>query len=244
MPVVLLHGFGLDARMWEPQFERFATRFRVIRYDLRGFGRSSLPSSESYSNEEDLESLLLHMDAAPAHVVGLSMGGRFALRFAAAFPEMVRSLVLADSALDGYTWSADWQMRWKSLCGSAKSGAIEEAKRQWLEHPLFDAARSLPSCRSLLSEMVADYSGWHWHNRDTANAPSPPVGERLGDLVIPALVIVGSRDLPDFQAIAERLSAELPLARRAMIEDAGHMVNLEASESFNKVVEEFWRELG
>src|SRR5215831_18215312 len=99
-----------------------------------------------------LKALLLHLGANRAHVVGVSMGGRMALRFAAAYPEMVRSLVLADSALDGYTWSDDWQTRWKAMCESAKAGQIGEAKRQWLEHPIFHSARINPSDALLLSK--------------------------------------------------------------------------------------------
>jgi len=243
-PVVFLHGFGLDSRMWEPQFEGLRSGFRLIRYDLRGFGSSSPVPSERYAHEGDLKDVLVSAGTGPAHVVGLSMGGRMALRFAAAYPNMVRSLVLADSALDGYTWSADWQTRWKGICESAKAARGEEAKRQWLEHPLFDPARTISSCNSLLSEMIADYSGWHWCNSDTARAPSPALSERLGEIRAPALVMTGSRDLPDFQAIAEKVSLELPLARREIVEGAGHMVNLEASDLFNEIVQGFWQGLG
>ena len=76
-PVVLLHGFGLDASMWDPQWPVLQREFRVIRYDLRGFGGSSLPDG-AYSHSEDLRGLLDHLGARPAHVIGLSMGGRMA----------------------------------------------------------------------------------------------------------------------------------------------------------------------
>ena len=242
-PVVFLHGFALDARMWTPQFEAFQSAFRVIRYDLRGFGRSSLPPACEYSHEDDLRALLLHLGVKRAHIVGLSMGGRMALRFTAAHPEMVESLVLADSALDGYAWSDDWQGRWKAMCECAKAGRVEEAKRQWLEHPLFDAARAIPSCASLLSRMVDDYSGWHLVHRDLARTPSPALAERLKEIGPPSLVIMGSRDLPDFQAIGKLLAEGLPRARREMIEGAGHMVNLEAADRFNRILLGFWQEL-
>src|SRR6266700_283897 len=144
--VVFLHGFGLDSRMWEPQFKVLQSTFRVVRYDFRGFGHSSLPSHARYAHEDDLNALLSHRGAAPAHVVGLSMGVRMALRFAAMYPQSVRSLVLADSALDGQTWSADWQTRWNGMCHAARAGQLAEAKRLWLEHPLrFSTRRSILS---------------------------------------------------------------------------------------------------
>ena len=239
--VVFLHGFGLDCRMWAPQFEALQSTFRVIRYDLRGFGRSSLPQAE-YSHEDDLNALLSDLGAAPAHVVGLSMGGRMALRFAAACPQSVRSLVLADSALDGQTWSADWQRRWNGMCEAARTDQLADAKRQWVEHPLFDPARANPFAFSLLTRMVEDYSGWHWCHRDTARAPDPPLAERLGEIRARSLVITGARDIPDFQAVGEALAARLPVVQRTIIAGSGHMVNLEAPQEFNAALLAFWQE--
>lgn len=241
--VVFLHGFGLDLRMWASQFKAFQSTFRVIRYDLRGFGRSSLPPVCKYAHEEDLQALLSHLGVTSAHVVGSSMGGRMALRFALACPKMVRSLVLADSALDGYPWSDEWQRRWKAMCETAKADGIAEAKRQWLEHPLFGSARTVPSCALLLSTMIGEYSGWHWRGTDTARSPSPALSERLHEICLPSLVITGAHDVPDFQAIGNRLAGGLPRAHREIIESSGHLVNLEAPDSFNRILLEFWREL-
>jgi len=239
-PVVFLHGFGFDRRMWTPQFELFGSTFRVITYDLRGFGRSSLPPEAGYAHEDDLNALLSGLNAAPAHVVGLSMGGRMALRFAAAYPQSVRSLVLADSALDGQTWSGDWQMRWMRMCAAAKAGDLAKARRRWLEHPLFDSARAEPSSASLLEKMVEDYNGWHWHNNDTARVPEPPLAERLGKIQVRALVITGANDIPDFQSVASLLAEGLPVVNRSIIQGSGHMVNLEVPSEFNAALQCFW----
>lgn len=238
--VVFLHGFGLDSRMWTPQVEALKSRYRVIWYDLRGFGQSSLPPPSTYAHEDDLNALLVHLGASPAHVVGLSMGGRMALRFAAAYPKSLVSLVLADSALDGHSWSSDWQTRWNRLCEAARDGHLSDARGQWLQHPLFDSARDKPECASRLKLMIEDYSCWHWHNRDVARMPIPPLATRLGEIHLPALVITGSRDIPDFQAIGNTLTSGLPDAQRVVIQDAGHMVNLEAAEEFNKQLLGFW----
>jgi 3-oxoadipate enol-lactonase len=105
-PVVFVHGFGLDSSMWDPQWAAFAKRHRVIRYDMRGYGGSSVPEG-AYSHTEDLLALIDFLGAHPAHLVGLSLGGRVALRVAAQHPEVVRSLTLADPALDGHIWTED-----------------------------------------------------------------------------------------------------------------------------------------
>lgn len=242
-PVVFLHGFGLDSRMWDPQFDALQSTYRVIRYDLRGFGRSSQPPRTAYAHEDDLNALLSSLDAAPAHVVGLSMGGNMALRFAAAYPQSLRSLVLANSALDGQTWSTDWQTRWSEMRDAARAGQMAEAKRRWLEHPLFDSARANPVNAALLARMVGDYSGWHWHNKDTARVPSPPLAERLGEIRMPSLVITGAHDLSDFLRHASLLAEKLPAVRHAIILGSGHMVNLEASPEFNSTLLRFWQGL-
>ncbi|HEU4741050.1 MAG TPA: alpha/beta fold hydrolase [Meiothermus sp.] len=247
VPVVFLHGFGLDCRMWEPQLEPLARAFRVIRYDLRGYGRSSLPVArfrgegrvEPYAQTDDLLELLRHLDAVPAHLVGLSMGGQFALRFALTYPQAVRSLALADSALDGYRWSAEWQERWKGILDAARAGDLAGARQRWLHHPLFAPALEHPAVAASLTAQIDRYSGWHWVKRDPDQVPNPPALERLEQVVHPALVVVGERDLADFQAIADILAGRLPKVRRVVIAGAGHMVNLEAPDRFNREVLEF-----
>lgn len=242
-PVVFLHGFGLDLRMWTLQFEALQSTFRVIRYDLRGFGRSSVPPVSNYAHEDDLQALLLHLGVNSAHVVGLSMGGRMALRFAAAYPAMVQSLVLAASALDGYSWSDEWQRRWKAMGDTAKRDRMAEAKRQWLEHPRFSSACAVPSRALLISTMIDEYSGWHWRGTDMARTPSPALARRLETICPPCLVITGARDIPDFRAIGNLLAGGLPRARREIIASSGHMVNLEAPDIFHTILLGFWRRL-
>jgi pimeloyl-ACP methyl ester carboxylesterase len=240
-PVIFLHGFGLDLRMWEPQVSALADTFLVIRYDLRGYGRSSVPNSERYSHTDDLAALLAALHSGPAHIVGLSNGGRNALLFAMTYPQAVRSLTLADSALDGYAWSEEWKTRWNALCLAAKSGDLEGAKRSWLEHPLFAPARARPGVASRLAEMVRDYSGWHWTHRDPAVVPDPPAIALLNTIHIRTQVIVGERDLPDFGKIADLLVSGIKGASKILIPDAGHMSNMEAPTEFNEALLDFFK---
>src|SRR5437764_10880073 len=107
-PLVLIHGFALDARMWDPQIAPFAERYHVIRYDLRGFGRSALPDGTAYSAPGDLKALLEYLGVGEAVIVGLSMGGGVAMSFALTYPEATRALILVDSVLGGWEWSDGW----------------------------------------------------------------------------------------------------------------------------------------
>jgi pimeloyl-ACP methyl ester carboxylesterase len=237
-PVVLIHGLGLDAAMWDPQWRVLQREFRAIRYDVRGFGDSTLPLGP-YSHSGDLLELLGFLDARPAHVVGLSMGGQLALRFALEHPDAVRSLALIDAALPGYRWSEAWRGRMNEIQNAAKNGEVQEAKRLWLTHALFAPLRRDPQLATALAAMVERYSAWHWHNADPVRKPAAATA--LTAVSPRTLVIVGELDLPDFHCIAGQLAAEIPRATLHTIADAGHMANMEAPAIVNALLLEHLR---
>jgi 3-oxoadipate enol-lactonase len=239
-PVVLVHAFTLDTRMWDDQFEVLARDFRVIRYDARGFGKSPPPKpGEPYSNADDLAALLDRLDARKAHVVGLSMGGRFALDYAVTYPDGLRSLVVIDGVIGGWQWSREWVAAYAPIVDAGRKRDLAQAKSLWLGHPLFAPARAKPEVGARLKQMVDDYSGWHFVNQNPERAVAPPAVGRLGAIRAPTLVLVGDRDLPDFQRMAERLERDIPGARRATVAGAGHMANMESPETVNKSLAEF-----
>ncbi len=237
-PVALVHGFGLDARMWDAQVEALSERYRVIRYDVRGFGRSSIPTARRFSHAGDLCALLRRLGVTSAHVVGLSMGGAIALNFALLEPAAVRSLVLVDAALNGFEWSEAYNASFDAMEKCAAGEGVERAKRMWLEHELFAPARERPQCAAALAGMVGDWSGWQLHNEAPVMPMDPPAAARLSEIRAPSLVVVGERDLPDFLAIADLLATGIPSARKVVMRGAGHMSNMEAAE-FNEVLTAF-----
>jgi len=242
-PVVFIHGLGLDSSMWKPQLGALSRICRVIRYDVRGFGDSSVPTG-AYSRSADLYSLLDHLGACPAHVVGLSMGGNIALRFAVDQPLAVKSLVLLDPALEGHAWSSVWAQKMNAIRAAARVGDVEAAKRLWLMHDLFAPARRNADVSASLSGMIERYSGWHWSHVDPAVAPPPPISERLADIACPTLIVLGALDAPDFHAIAQRLSNEIPGATLVTIPDVGHMSSMEAPDVVNGLIMNHLRDLG
>ena len=169
------------------------------------------------------------------------MGGRYALRVAVQNPEAVRSLTLADTALDGHAWSLEWLQRWQEISQAARHGDILGARRQWLHHPLFDPARRQPAVATALQTMVARYSGWHWHEKDPDLTPAPPTAEVLASISVPTLMVVGELDLPDFRDIARRIAAGMPHVTLQALPMTGHMANLEAPREFNDLVLEHLR---
>ena len=238
-PLVLIHGFSLDRRMWDAQFEVFARQYRVVRYDARGFGKSAVPDGAPYVHADDLKALLGHLQIARAHIVGLSMGGEIATEFALAYPDSVASLVVVDSALDGYRWSQEWDNAITPIWTMGRAGDVAAAKQLWLDHPLFAPARENPAVGVLLAQMVADYSGWHWLNRNPPREKATSALQRLEHIKAPTLVVLGERDLPDFHVIADTLHQRIPNASKVVIPRVGHMSPMENPQTFNTVVLDF-----
>lgn len=231
-PLIMLHGFTLDMRMWDDQFEPFAAHYRVVRYDLRGFGKSSVPDGKPYTHADDLAALLDHLRIERAHVMGLSMGGAIALDFACLHPHRLNALLLADAAMGGYPWTMNMDYR---------QGAtdITDIRRNWLAHPLFAPASRNPNAAARLAQIVHDYSGWHWQHADTDQFPPPSVFERLETIQARTLAVVGEWELPDFLGIAEVIAERVPHARKAVIAGAGHMSNMEQPATFNRIALDF-----
>jgi pimeloyl-ACP methyl ester carboxylesterase len=239
-PVVLLHAFTLDTRMWDDQFEVLAREFRVIRYDARGFGRSSLPTpGQPYSPVADLLALTQKLDAHKPHLVGVSMGARFALDLVVSEPDAARSLVFIDGVVGGWPWSKGWLDSYAPIVQAGRRGDVAAAKAAWLAHPLFAPAREKPAVDARLQQMVADYSGWHFTHTDPGRMLSPPTVQQLGRVRVPTLAIIGDRDLPDFQRMAETIERQVANARRLGIAGSGHMSNMEAPEVVNQALRSF-----
>ena len=162
-----------------------------------------------------------------------------ALRVAAQEPKAVRSLTLADPALDGHTWTDDWLQRWRKMSEAAKRGDLNDARKLWREHILFAPANKHPKVADALRLMIDRYTGWHLAYPDPGTAPETPVAQVLSNISIPTLVLVGELDLPDFQTIARRLAQEMPRAELRTLAGSGHMSNMEAPRLFNELVLEF-----
>ncbi|HXG42107.1 MAG TPA: alpha/beta hydrolase [Dehalococcoidia bacterium] len=250
--VVLIHGYSVDLRLWDDTVPPLLEGgFRVVRYDVRGHGRSLVPPNgyDFPTYAADLSDLLdrLNVDrpiseelaVGEVHLVGLSMGGGIALQFALEHPRRVRSLTLVDSALPGFTYSPQFVAQIEQLVEMARSQGPRAALEQvWLQHPIFDGVRRYPERFARLREMVLAFPG-----RDLLAEPSPPpsvqVVERLANVGAPTLVLVGELDLPDFHLAAQVLAANLPRARLQVLPDCGHVPPLERPEEFNRALLEF-----
>lgn len=240
--VVLLHGLGADNRYWQVVFDTLAQHYQVVRYDMRGFGRSALPSSEPYSHAGDLKALLDYLDIKRVHLIGNSFGGKQAINFALAYPERARSLVLVSNDVEGVVEKppptaaedATWAAVFAALARGDRQAAAEAAVDL---HPYFVVARAMPAGRAMLVEMFAGYSWWHFQgNQDPVETPAIPAAERLGEIMAPVLVINGELDNGDVHFMADLTVKGIPGARHVVMPGLDHVPFLEDPAAFHQIV--------
>lgn len=237
--VVLLQGGQLPLEMWDEQFDTLAARFRVIRYDARGFGRSA-PKSGPYASENDLFELLRYLAIDRASLVGLSLGGRVALDFALVHPEIVERLVVVGPGLSGFDWQ-DPREPWADSADAAwqRKDSVR-ISLLWLESGYMKPAMRDAQLAQRLRNLTKRNASL-WMQPDSERVLVPPAIARLGDIRVPTLVLLGALDVPDIHRIVDTLSRAIPNARRAVIDNVGHMVNMEAPAEFNRLVLDFLR---
>lgn len=238
--VLLLHAGIADSRMWRPQVEVLeAAGYRVIAPDLRGFGERRLEPA-AFSHLRDAEALL----DGPAAVVGNSLGGRVALELALHRPDLVERLVLIAPGLPGWDWSEETRAGWAEEETAYDAGdfeaAAEASVRLWVDGPNRSPADVDPELRALVTAMVLrsyEMQEGAWEGgADEEEVLDPPVGERLGDIRCPTLVLVGSDDVADMVAIAEHLAASIGAARLVTVTGATHLPSLERAGEVNDLL--------
>jgi 3-oxoadipate enol-lactonase len=224
----------------------FSTHYRVIRFDAQGFGRS--PSvAEPAPRAEDIRDLLRTLEIPRAHMVGVSMGGAAAVDFAVLYPRMVGALVPVAAGLSGYVPSDPSLVEWEdeqerrqeaALARGDLDAATQIDLEVWLAGPrrrLEDIdiglrERVRPMAREALARQAA---------RVRAPQIKPSAASQLDQVRAPTLVIVGDCDVPVVLEIADLMAARIPGARKWVVHNAAHMVNMERPEEFNKLVFEF-----
>jgi pimeloyl-ACP methyl ester carboxylesterase len=237
MPLVLIHGGAMDRRMWDDQLADFAEYYRVVRFDVRGFGDSPAPTTR-FTPSEDLSALLDALSIERAHVVGLSMGGGIAVDFALAHRERVGALVLAEPGITGWQFSPQVMRTMGAVFAAIQRGDMEEAQTLFLDSPALRSAKDDPEAFAKIERLVRDNFGGI-RSQVMMGFVEPRAIDALARIEAPTLVLVSEKAEGDARAIAERLVADVPDRERAEIAGAGHMMNIEQPERFNATVLDF-----
>lgn len=237
--VVLIHGGLVDSRLWDAQMGPLSKHFRVVRYDIRGYGRSPAPTAE-YWPHEDLRALLDYLKIGRATIVGLSLGGILAADFALEYPARVERLVLVDSGLRG-----DKQPPDPKASNARRVGAAEGPEKffeAFTQADMLAGLRDRPAAREAMHRMMVDnYKADAYIRKGLPQSPEPPTIERLEQIKAPTLVIIGSLDGRNLQNIADTLATRIPGARKVTIPGASHHPPVETPKEFNRVLLDFLR---
>lgn len=239
--LLLLHAGLTDRRMWDPQLERLARRFTVIRYDARGFGDSDDPRRR-YTMHGDALEVLDALAIARAALCGVSVGGEAALDLAIATPHRVAALVAVSAAPSGWRHSPELLNALDGIEVAAETRGLDTANelelRTWLDGPFRpagdvdrDLRRAIASTNRVLLERQAGTA-------DLLGGLEPPAAGRLDEVRCPVLVITGELDQPSVLAGAFEL-ARATGGKHVEIAGAGHLPNLERPAEFCATVERF-----
>ena len=238
--VVLIHGGLVDRRLWDDQFHQFAKHFSVLRYDLRGYGRSQFPDKE-FSHPDDLYALLRYLRIEKASFVGLSVGGNIAMEFALAHPDMTQRLVLVASSLRGSGVPRSAENT--AVYETAEKRGMMPAVEMWLQNPLFATGRTDPRYVKRIRRMLIDnYKYWGPTPQPIPEVwPTPPTATRVSTIKAPTLIVVGDKDAENIRQIADILSHEIAGSEKVVIKNVSHHLNMEKPTEFNRVVIDFLR---
>lgn len=237
-PLVLVHAGICDGRMWDEQFPAFAARYRVIRYDRRGFGNTQMVAGP-YSHYEDLYGLLKFLKIERAVLVGCSQGGKTIINLALEHPEMADALVLVASALGGYVFEGEEPKQWAEIEEAEQRGdtdLVNELELQvWVDGDGRSSGAVEPRVRELARRM----------NLIALSTPDglgqeqqlePPATDRLAEIRAPVLVVIGEHDIPKMKAVAKRLATNIEGAREILMPGTAHLPNMEKPAEFNRHV--------
>ncbi|MBD0371064.1 MAG: alpha/beta hydrolase [Pyrinomonadaceae bacterium] len=237
--VVLIHGGLVDSRLWDDQFREFAKHYRVIRYDLRGFGRSGYPAS-AFSHVEDLYALLKFLKVERCSLVGLSLGSMIAADFTLEHPEMVERLVLTAPGLRGST--APRNERARAVYKLAETQGRDKAIDAWMENDFFATGKSNnPAYEERMRAMLRDnYKTWGPTPTQLVwNWPKWQTTERLEEIKAPTLIIAGDKDAPSIMVNVQIYESKIPGARKIIITNVSHHLVMEKPAEYNRLVLDF-----
>lgn len=237
-PLILIHGGNMDRRMWDEQFESFAERFKVIRYDVRGFGKSD-KQVKPFAHHQDLFDLMKFLKIEKASLVGLSMGGGIAADFTLTHPEMVEALVLACPGIVGFRFSPAAQAYTIATIEAARDESFAKAVEMWLKSPYLIPAMERPELQRILRQMALDNASIWLKNYVWERDLKPLAWERLEEIKTPTLLIWGDRDTPDILNLVEQAAKRISNAKTVVLKGVGHLPNMESPKEFDAAVLSF-----
>ena len=245
-PIIFVHGHSLDHRMWDEQFSVFAKKYHVIRYDLRGYGISSSQTEDyQFMHAEDLITLMDSLRIPKAHIVGLSLGGFITADMLAYFPDRMLSAFLASGNIRKSKGPSEpmtpeeARVRDKEIAALKEKG-VDVMKKEWFEGLMKSGGSQRERMRESLWQMIDEWDAWQPLHKEVRVVAGLDAIEKLkkNHPDVPALIVEGHSSSNRFSKEPPILQY-LPNGKLKVIDDCGHMLNMERPEEFNAALEEF-----
>jgi pimeloyl-ACP methyl ester carboxylesterase len=240
-PVVFVHAGIADNRMWNEQFPVFAEKYQTIRYDRRGFGKTKMVAGD-FSLHNDLYEVLKALDIKQAIFVACSQGGKTATNFTLEHPELTKALVLVASALGGFEFDGESPKQEAELEKAEEAGDLALVNELEIQIWIDGQGRTPDQVDSKVRDLVKDMN---WialgYPQDLGNEIplQPAAANRLSEIKVPTLVVIGDRDTNWAKAASYFLAKNIPNAEKVVMNDVAHLPNKEKPEEFNKHVLSF-----
>jgi len=245
MPLVLSHAAFLDSRMFDGLWDALAENFRVIRYDMRGFGQSS-PVNGPVCRRDDLDRLLNALDVRRAHFVGCSNGGQISLDLALEQPQRVASLTLVDSTPSGFEVQGTPPRYLFEMFEVMQRRDVERGNelqiRIWLDGECREPAQVDPTLRQkalAMNRIPVERNTFLMADTQPVNPLDPPAVTRLETVACPTLIVAGSLDHPEVLRAADEMAGRIPGARKSLMENTGHVPSFEQPAAFAALLLDF-----
>ena len=243
--VVLVHAGFVDSGMWDGQFEEFAKQYRVIQYDMRGFGKSDVATGP-VCRRADLYGVLTALGIEEAHLIGCSIGGETVIDFALEHPEIVKSLVVVSATPSGFEMQGEPPPFLLEMMGAIQEGNLEYASelqvRIWVDGMFREPEPVNTDIREQAAEMnwIAVKNGtWMIADLQPLTPLHPPAIGRLGELSVPTLIMAGALDHTEISRAADVMVTEIKGAEKVILDSAAHVPMMEKAMEFNRAVLDF-----
>jgi pimeloyl-ACP methyl ester carboxylesterase len=238
IPVVLSHAGFLDSRMFDEIWEPLARHYRVIRYDMRGFGKSD-PVTGPVCRRDDLVRLLDHLGITQAHLVGSSVGGDISLDLSLEHPDRVRSLTLVDSTPSGFEMHGEPPRYLFEMFNAVQNGDVDRASelqiRIWIDGQFREPDQMDPGLRKKALEMnriPVERKTFFIADSQPARPLTPPAVTRLETVDCPTLIITGSLENSEVLRAADEMANRIPSAKKVIMDGCAHVPSFEQPEVF------------
>ena len=240
MPIIFIHGFPFDKNMWKPQVDFFKTSHRVITYDIRGYGKSFIDREKASITlfADDLVKLMDGLQVDKAIICGLSMGGYISLNAVNRFPERFHAIILSDTQCISDTPETR-QKRFKTI-DQIESGGLSDFADAFIKN-IF-CKESLSEKKEIVDRIkntILSTSPETLTGTLTALAERWESCSSLDFISVPALILCGREDIITPPIQSEFLNLNIKNSTLHIIDNAGHMSNIEQPDTFNKHLEDF-----